>query len=325
MTPRDQASQPRERATAPAKITNQMRRERLHREAGDGFISSVDPHRAPRSTQERTTKALVGEFFESENEKNKENRPIMYRGNMSPPKRRFIDPQENAQRVSWTETEETQQEDRPRESQKRSRQEFEDVAVVEHDDSDEDGEDAYEQDDRTADPSRRKRVPEVVGIDAQHVQSNEPSSKRIHAQSREEQIAERRRQYNESVQAAVDEGLPDEALLDAELQASARAGADDDEDNPDDEAVPSSTAHTYQDVKSHSKDITKVQSATTNRKMPRKRKPWSSDEEEALIHYIGLYGSQWSHIFTEAHKHFPTRDQVALKDKARNMKVDYLK
>ena len=57
----------------------------------------------------------------------------------------------------------------------------------------------------------------------------------------------------------------------------------------------------------------------------RPRKPWSDAEEKKLIEMIGLYGCQWALIEQEAWAWFGVRGQVALKDKARNMKFALLK
>ena len=118
----------------------------------------------------------------------------------------------------------------------------------------------------------------------------------------------------------------------------------DDDDNDDDEGLirrvteqhnrnnagrndpPPTQLENYKDAKSNAKSrnftqIKKVQS----------RKAWTDQETEALMNLIEEHGTSWtllkaidSHEQTGKHilKH---RDQVALKDKARNMKLDYLK
>lgn len=60
------------------------------------------------------------------------------------------------------------------------------------------------------------------------------------------------------------------------------------------------------------------------------RTPWSAEETERLLDLIAEYGLSWS-LLKKMDKDHPdggllaTRDQVALKDKARNLKADYLK
>ena len=72
--------------------------------------------------------------------------------------------------------------------------------------------------------------------------------------------------------------------------------------------------------------------ATTSRfnrtKPVQSRRPWSAEEIERLIELIEENGISWAKIKAIDNQHggvMTRRDQVALKDKARNMKVDYLK
>jgi hypothetical protein len=71
---------------------------------------------------------------------------------------------------------------------------------------------------------------------------------------------------------------------------------------------------------------------------PQQRRGWTLDEETALIDYVEEYGTSWSLIkqIDRGHpladndngdgpNHLKYRDQVALKDKARNLRFDYHK
>ena len=61
---------------------------------------------------------------------------------------------------------------------------------------------------------------------------------------------------------------------------------------------------------------------------PQVRKPWTEEETERLLELIEEHGTSWALLKTEdfgAGHILESRDQVALKDKARNMKLDYLK
>lgn len=61
-------------------------------------------------------------------------------------------------------------------------------------------------------------------------------------------------------------------------------------------------------------------------KSPQKRKAWTNEETEALIELIGEYGTSWAFLKQKDERNkLESRDQVALKDKARNMKFDFLK
>ncbi|CCU77709.1 MYB DNA-binding domain protein [Blumeria hordei DH14] len=55
------------------------------------------------------------------------------------------------------------------------------------------------------------------------------------------------------------------------------------------------------------------------------RTPWSYDDEQLLREGIETYGCRWSYLSTILEGWDRRRDQVALKDKARNMKVSYVK
>ena len=63
-------------------------------------------------------------------------------------------------------------------------------------------------------------------------------------------------------------------------------------------------------------------------KLPQVRKAWTEEETERLLDLIEEHGTSWKLLKTEdftAGNVLASRDQVALKDKARNMKMDYLK
>lgn len=63
-------------------------------------------------------------------------------------------------------------------------------------------------------------------------------------------------------------------------------------------------------------------------KPPQSRNAWTSEETEMLHYLITEHGTSWkllkSEDLNQGHK-LKARDQVSLKDKARNMKMDYLK
>ena len=64
-------------------------------------------------------------------------------------------------------------------------------------------------------------------------------------------------------------------------------------------------------------------------KQPQQRSRWTDEEIERLVELIGEYGVSWSNLLREDEEYetpaLQERDQVALKDKARNMKMDFLK
>ena len=63
-------------------------------------------------------------------------------------------------------------------------------------------------------------------------------------------------------------------------------------------------------------------------KPPQVRKGWTEEETERLLELIEEHGTSWALLKSEdfaAGNVLDSRDQVALKDKARNMKLDFLK
>ena len=100
-----------------------------------------------------------------------------------------------------------------------------------------------------------------------------------------------------------------------------------DVDNNQNVPVPSQ-AEIYREVNAVARQRTALQPSK-----PQTRTPWSADETERLVDLITMYGGprvSWSLLKNMDKDHadgalFGTRDQVALKDKARNIKFDYLK
>ena len=93
------------------------------------------------------------------------------------------------------------------------------------------------------------------------------------------------------------------------------------------EGIPSGS-QMYRKVNQQAKTLTirKNNSGSVQRRVP-----WSEQETEVLIDFIENLGISWAKIKEEDEKDngdggiLASRDQVALKDKARNMKFDYLK
>ena len=89
-------------------------------------------------------------------------------------------------------------------------------------------------------------------------------------------------------------------------------------------SIPTSS-QTYKRVNDRAKSLT---TAITRRKPIQTRTPWSELEINTLIELIEEHGCSWALLKSKDEgggKVFQLRDQVALKDKARNMKFDYLK
>ena len=88
---------------------------------------------------------------------------------------------------------------------------------------------------------------------------------------------------------------------------------------------PASQAEIYRLANSKAKERVALRPKKTQT-----RNPWSEEEINRLLELIDDHGLSWSLLkkLDHLHKDGPVlqdRDQVALKDKARNIKLDYLK
>lgn len=93
------------------------------------------------------------------------------------------------------------------------------------------------------------------------------------------------------------------------------------QDRPADEPEPSPL---YEEVRSA--HAAARERNTIMEKPKQMRKPWSQDEITTLVELIAEYGVSWSLLMKQDNeKVLWKRDQVALKDKARNIKMDFLK
>lgn len=94
-------------------------------------------------------------------------------------------------------------------------------------------------------------------------------------------------------------------------------------DDPPEDAEP--PASNYPEIQQAAKRQGAISQASS--KQPQKRNPWSTVEVDQLQWLITLYGTSWSVLKkkdVDRGNKLEGRDQVALKDKARNMKADYL-
>ena len=111
-------------------------------------------------------------------------------------------------------------------------------------------------------------------------------------------------------------------------QVSADTNPDDDLSTGSQNGLPST-----QEVNRRAKAFTRVQRLhinATQQTVPQKRTPWSQHETERLIELVEAHGTGWAAILKIDENHpegalLQRRGQVGLKDKARNMKMDFLK
>lgn len=230
-------------------------------------------------------------------EKNKEN---INTGNSSTaPRRRLIDPQANAERLFF----ESQNDDVLPSAQRPS---FKRPAETISDDDEQPSEDeGFEIDKQAHKPIRRAQAPVPQSrLPAQPTQS-QPKRARVDIEDDGDDAED----YVRILAAA---HRRQQEALKAMAQASASQGSAD-------TLAPSSTYRA----------VNEVAKAVVARKAPQQmqtRVPWSEHDSELLLNAIAEYGSKYSTIVKDmGHLFERDVDQVKLKDKARNMKTDFLK
>lgn len=208
-------------------------------------------------------------------------------------KKHFIDPQPNAKRLKFDDSQDSQLQTQP--SRKRQRDDLE--AVLEHEDNQ---------------------------IDAVEVSSDEGFQ-----QDRRATGAVSNTTRTQAQSRVVREPLVHRRLRPKKARSTPR------HDSLDDEPRGAITQHD-QGKLSEASQFENYQKANEMAKrnvavLPKKvqtRKTWTDEETETLISLIGDHGISWKLLKEQDNAHgskLKHRDQVALKDKARNMKFDYLK
>lgn len=309
-------------STAPAKTSQEE-----HPEADD---NKPDPY---------SSKGMAVFMRSSDAEKNKENRPLpteaippMSAATLpaNPQRKSFIERQPSAHRVSQISDSDVDSQPEPTDGQraKRTREESEELseheiaAAVDRDEISED--DAFEQD-RTQLPSRlrdpppeviqvtggarkRARIPSrvVSHVPAEDVQSMQP---RINATASglQQQPSSGRVQSNNAVVAPIEE----------ELNAGMREYRE-----------AQKQASQYHAARETMREQEHARRLNIGAQRPTQtRVKWSLSEEEGFIGLIEQYGTSWADLFARGQAEgifHEKRGQVSLKDKARNMKVDFL-
>ena len=218
--------------------------------------------------------------------RNKENlRRIQSPGPSSVP-RSFIDPQANAQRVRRSKGTQLRETSAPRASQiSRGKRP---VPASDEDVGQVSDDEGFEQDHRIVDVQRKRK--EAPTSSQRSVIVHSPKRPRLQTN---QQIAEERLDSEEE----------------DELDTSTAINQ-----------VPSSN---YRKVNQISKNLSRLIPPK-----PQNRTKWSPSEDDKLIALIEEVGCSWARIKrldADSGNILKLRDQVALKDKARNMKFDYLK
>lgn len=258
--------------------------------------------------QPRSAEEYAQVWTSYSNERNKENRPA--------PKRRLVDSQPGAREMRWVDSQETEvgpstskrkyQEPAEEENEEGGGEEVEqeeeqrEEAAEEEDVSEDEG---FQQDHRVADPARRLAAPKAQRQFPLRDALSPPKRQEHSRNDSDLEPARRRQQRAESG-----------------TRPSARREVVDEEEDEEEDAYPPPTFP-------QASVVARVNVARAQSRMsrePQKRIPWSEEDSIRLMDAIEQFGCSWSLIAKNVDFDHP-RDQVALKDKARNMKVTYLK
>ncbi len=302
-TPQTQRLNAIERASAPAKITDEMR------EAVDDDFRPIEDYDEPEENQGRSTQELLKIHAEGVAYMNKENRPVRnQRDSPVRPKRSVFDKQPNAERVAWSPPG-----DDPEPSQRKRRR----GVVVQEDNDGEDEDDGlsedggFQNDERDIDPSRRNAR-----------KAAQQASKRVRYADNSDE-----REDSQQVRRGEEERLQASAMASDEGQESAPPSQRNPESGAEGDSTPEPTPAPFSQISEAARTQSAVARARAIAPKIQKRVPWSDRETERLIELIEQYGCKWSIILQEGKRRgvfAEHRDQVALKDKARNIKVSYL-
>ncbi|KAK0111412.1 hypothetical protein ONS95_001773 [Cadophora gregata] len=234
----------------------------------------------------RSTAEYTAAWNENSKEKNKENHKPMAS------KRRLIDRQPDAEKVVWDESQDSVARHSP---PKRTR------AESHHSDESEDQ--GFQEDQRHIDPDRRAIAPPGPRFSPIHDTSPPKKRQRVH-----QEMSPRGDSNRAEAQRTSERVEPERR----------RSQVSDDSDTESSGETPPPTA---------SEISIAARYATAKAKgvqVPKGRRAWSDRDSNLLSRRIEKYGCAWSTIH-HLGKWDVQRDQVALKDRARNMKVNMLK
>lgn len=212
--------------------------------------------------------------------------------------RRFIDPQENAGRVS------PDQDALPQD--------------LNHDEPGE--EEGFQQDHRVLQaPKRRRRTP---------TNKRAVTTAAVTKPKRRKRIIDDDNDNAEGAAALVAGGSttsPTEKQSDSASRSIADSVADEEAEDNEDPPTPPPERVQLENYKM-AKELAKINTAARAKKKTQTRKVWTDLETETLINLISDHGTSWKLLKDkDVGKVLLGRDQTALKDKARNIKFDYLK
>lgn len=274
-------------------------------QVGDDYRPVEEENNFESTGQPKPTQHFTNTWKAYSNDKNKENRPE----SVGPqPKRRLVDRAPDARKMKWHDV--IEESNGGPSNQQHSRSERGDTEELNggssnrkrsHDDSEDSEETGFEKDTRDHIPPRREPADKRRRVQSTALDDDADSSRRSQQQGH-----------------AREEARPQVTRREREKRA---AELDDDEDEDEDED--------REDQRVRFSQVASVARSNTQRvKIPnsrtQKRVAWSPADEQLLVDLVEEFGCSWSLIQKRGgFEH--DRDQVALKDKARNMKVSFIK
>ena len=245
-----------------------------------------------------------------EKEKNKENLDQRMESASGRPKpRAFIDPQESAERVTWDESQPSNKQKKSSQKRKQGAQ----PTVEEAEMSDPSEDESFQQNNRTAHISERRDMAPTAtrrtAAPARKLSSRPARPARLSTPPDEED--------EESGQE--DDDITRQIRREVELHNRG---------TPAGSQPPSRSQAQIAEQQRRINQLAKNQVRARAATKVQTRRSWSDEETSTLIEYIMEHGTSYAFIkkLDESDQNvLEGRDQIALKDKARNIKTDYLK
>lgn len=222
-------------------------------------------------------------------EQEKENRPTSIRQVSKKPS--LLDRQPGAHKVSWDDYSQEVSADRKRNHPPQEESEDSNVSQDE----------GFQNDERIPNPTLREAAPPARHR-ARSTDKRPPKRVRVDSPEAKEYLRRERE------------------LMEELLQAS--AGPQSDEEDAE-EDIPRPTFEEVKHIGQQNR-ARRRQALPSTQRPTQKRIPWSKADEMELIDVIENHGTSWTLVQDIARLEVP-RGQVQLKDKARNIKVDYLR
>lgn len=249
----------------------------------------------------------AGEPFRSNQSDNQRENPVLQQKNQ----RRFIDPQENARRVS------PDQDALPQNLNREGSGE----------------EENFQQDNRVLPtPKRRKQIPAKKRA-ASTADSTKPVTSEVSERAKlgptKRKVINVDDNNNAGGAAAPLSSGSTTSSTGKNSDPTGRTHADpvENEEAHDNEDPPITPPERVQlENYKMAKELARINTAARAKKKTQSRKAWTDLETEVLINLISDYGTSWKLLKDkDVGNVLVDRDQTALKDKARNIKFDYLK